>query len=81
VFSTEWLLVMSAESLSILAGSTLLELGVLTLEGAVLAFAGLQVACGGAWLAIVVPRERRDDEAETAGRDGPPESTTAEAVR
>jgi len=65
VFSTEWLFVTSAESLSILAGSTLLELGWLTLEEAVLAFGALQVACGLAWIAIVVPRERRDEAAET----------------
>jgi MFS family permease len=62
VFSTEWLLVMSAESLSILAGSALLELDWLTLEGGIRAFAGLQVACGLAWWAVVVPLERRDDE-------------------
>jgi MFS family permease len=66
VFSTDWLFVMSAESLSILVGSALLEFGWLTLEGAVLVFAGLQVASGLAWLAIVVPRERRDEQAEAA---------------
>ena len=82
VFSTDWFLVMSAESLSILVGSALLELGWLTLEGAVLAFAGLQIACGLAWLAIVVPRERRDDRAEATGRSGQTESSTAtEPVR
>jgi MFS family permease len=68
VFSTDWLLVMSAESLSIFVGSALLEMGLFTLETAVLAFAGLQVASGLAWLAIVVPRERRDERAEAAGR-------------
>lgn len=64
VFSTDWLLVMSADSVSILVGSALLELGWLTLNGAVMAFAVLQVVCGLAWLVVVVPRERRDDQAE-----------------
>ena len=63
VFSTEWLLVMSAESLSILVGSAMLELDWLTLEAAIRSFAGLQVACGLAWWAVVVPLERRADEA------------------
>lgn len=64
VFATDWLLVMSADSVSILVGSAFLELGWLTLNGAVMAFAVLQVACGLAWLVVVVPRERRDDQAE-----------------
>jgi hypothetical protein len=64
VFATDWLLVMSADSASILVGSALLELGWLTLNGAVMAFAALQVLCGLAWLLVVVPRERRDDQAE-----------------
>ena len=67
VFSTDWLFVMTAESLSILVGSALLEIGWLTLEGAVLAFAGLQMACGLGWLVIVVPRERRDEQKAAAG--------------
>jgi len=60
VLSTEWLLVMSAESISIFVGSGLLELGWLTLERAILAFGALQIASGLAWLLVVVPRERRD---------------------
>jgi Major Facilitator Superfamily. len=71
VFSTEWLLVMSAESLSIFAGSALLELNWLTLEGTILAFAIMQIVSGLAWLAIVVPLERRDDRADAAQADGP----------
>jgi MFS family permease len=63
VFSTDWLFVMGAESLSILVGSAVLELGWLSLEGAIRAFAALQVACGLAWWAVVVPLERRADEA------------------
>jgi MFS family permease len=66
VFSTDWLLVTSAESLSILVGSALLEVGWLTLEEAVLVFGGLQVLCGLAWCVVIVPRERRDEEAEAA---------------
>jgi MFS family permease len=61
VFSTEWLLVTSAESLSILVGSVLLEGGWMTLEGAILTFGGLQVLAGLAWLLVIVPRERRDE--------------------
>jgi MFS family permease len=66
IFSTEWLFVMSAESLSILVASALLELDWLSLNEAILLFAGLQVACGLAWLALIVPRERRDEEAEAS---------------
>ena len=69
VFSTDWLLVMSAESASILVASVLLEAGWLDLTMAFRVFAGLQIACGVAWLAVVVPRERRDDAAEAAARD------------
>ena len=61
VFSTEWLLVMSAESLSILLASLVLELGWLDLAGAIQVFAGLQVATGLAWVLIVVPREHAAD--------------------
>lgn len=74
VFSTDWLLVMSAESLSILVGSALLELGWLTLEEAVLMFAALQMACGLAWLMVVVPREQRDDQAEETATNEPAET-------
>ncbi len=66
VFSTDWLLVMSAESISIFLGSVVLEAGWLSLKGAVQTFAVLQVASGLAWLLTVVPRERRDDQAEAA---------------
>ncbi len=60
VFSTDWLLVMSAESVSIFAGSALLEAGWLGLAGAVQVFASLQVACGLVWIWTVVPQERTD---------------------
>jgi uncharacterized membrane protein len=81
VFSTDWLLVMSAESLSILVGSALLELGWLTLEDAVLVFGGLQVLCGLGWLAVIVPRERRDDAAEEAVRTEEKTQEPAGSVR
>jgi MFS family permease len=74
VFSTEWLFVTSAESLSILVGSALLELGWVTLKGAILGFGTLQIACGLAWLAIVVPRERRDERVEAAVSNKQPAS-------
>lgn len=64
VFSTEWLLVMLAESLSILAASWLLETGILDLRGAFRGFGFLQLLCGAAWLILVVPRERRADVRE-----------------
>ena len=60
LFATEWLLIMTADSLSILAASLLLETGLLDLPGVFLAFAGLQVLCGLLWLLGVVPRERRE---------------------
>jgi MFS family permease len=59
VFATEWLLIMLADSLSILAAATLLESGVLTLRGAFFTFAFVQVATAAVWFATVVPAERR----------------------
>jgi hypothetical protein len=60
---------MLAESTSIFTASLLLETGWVDLKTAFLAFAGLQIACGGLWILLVVPRERRDDEAEARERD------------
>ena len=59
VFATEWLLVMLADALSILAASLLLESDVLSLRTGFCLFAGLQVLCGLLWGLLVVPRERR----------------------
>ncbi len=59
VFATEWLLVMLADTVSILAASVLLETGVLDLRGSFQAFALLQIFCGVLWLVLVVPKERR----------------------
>ncbi len=66
IFATEWLLLTGADTVSILAAGLLLESRVLTLRGAVLAFAAVQVVSGLVWLATVVPGERRDEEAEAA---------------
>ena len=68
VFSTDYLLVMLAESVSILVASLVLEAGWLDLATAFQVFAGLQVACGVLWIALIVPRERRDDADEQAAR-------------
>lgn len=75
VFSTDWLLVMSAESVSILVGSVMLEVGWFSLEGAMRAFALLQMACGLGWLLTVVPRERRDERNDVSAVDGPSDAT------
>ena len=57
VFSTEWVVVMLADTASILMASLVLELGLLTLKQAVLAFACLQMVSGLIWLKTVVPAE------------------------
>lgn len=59
VFATEWLLVMLADALSILAASALLETGALDLRTCFRAFALLVVLCGLLWIALVVPKERK----------------------
>ncbi|MEM6784083.1 MAG: MFS transporter [Bacteroidota bacterium] len=60
VFSTEWIFLALAETMSLLVASALLEAEVVGLREAVLWLAGVQIVCGAAWLLIVVPRERRD---------------------
>jgi len=60
VFATEWLLLMIADTISILAASLLLETGTLGLRGTFLAFAAVQVVCSAVWFATVVPAERRE---------------------
>ncbi|GIV60816.1 MAG: MFS transporter [Rhodothermaceae bacterium] len=59
VFATEWLLVMLADTASILTASLLLEAGLLDLRGGFLTFAAFQVLCGLGWLAGIVPHEQR----------------------
>ncbi|PEN13566.1 MFS transporter [Longibacter salinarum] len=76
VFSTEWLLVMVAESVSIVVASVILELDLLTIRQTVLAFAGLQIASGLAWIPLVAPRERREEAEAAAERS----STTVETA-
>lgn len=59
VFATDWLLVMLADALAILAASTLLEVGLLDLRTGFIAFAIAQTLIGLLWLIIVVPKERK----------------------
>lgn len=66
VFASEWLLIMLADTLSILAASLLLETGRLDLRGCFLAFAGVQILTSAVWFATVVRAEGRDDAAERA---------------
>ena len=58
VFTADWLILALVESASTLAASLALEWGA-PLRGVVAAFAAVQVASGMAWLALVVPWERR----------------------
>lgn len=58
VFATEWLAVMVADTVAILAASLILDGEVLDLRGVLLLLAGLQFLCGVAWILVVVPRER-----------------------
>ena len=60
VFTADWLILALVESASTLAASIALERGV-PLRTAVLAFAGVQVASGVAWLVAMVPWERREE--------------------
>lgn len=59
VFATEWLLLMLADTVSILAASALLEAGWLTLRGGFLTFAGVQVVTAAVWFLTVARWERR----------------------
>ena len=67
VFATEWLLVMIADTLSILLASLLLELGAFDLATTFVVFALAQVAFGVLWLLIIVPKERQADDVEQEG--------------
>ncbi|MDX1545572.1 MAG: MFS transporter [Rhodothermales bacterium] len=58
VFATEWLLVMLADTVSILSASVLLEVGLVDLRLSFRIFALIQILCGLLWIAVVVPRER-----------------------
>ena len=58
VFSTDWLIVMSADTVSILAASLVLENHLLDLRQTLIVFASLQLITGFFWLKTVVPRER-----------------------
>ena len=58
VFATDWLLVMLAETFSIVVASLLLEYQILDLRLSFVVFALIQVICGLLWIGIVVPKER-----------------------
>ena len=60
IFATEWLLVMGMESLSILAASLVLEMGLLSLSETVTLFGIISIVSGLIWLFFVVPAEKRD---------------------
>jgi len=60
VFAMEWLLVMGMESVSILAASLVLEMGLLSLSETVFLWGAISVVCGVIWLFFVVPAEKRD---------------------
>ncbi len=57
IFATEWLLVMTAESLSILAAGALMEAGVLDLRGTIVALGAIQIVCGLLWVGWIRKRE------------------------
>ena len=59
VFSTEWLVVTVADSLSILIASLLMEAEILDLRTGIVVFGAVQVLCGLLWFALVVPSERQ----------------------
>ncbi len=61
VFASEWLLIMLADSVSILIASLVLQNHVLDLRQAIFIFAGIQVLTGVFWLFRVVPREKNAD--------------------
>jgi len=58
VFSTDWLIVMMADTVSILTASLILENDILDLRYTLILFAGLQIITGFIWLKTVVPQER-----------------------
>ena len=60
VFSTEWLLVTIADSVSILVASLLLEAELIDLRSGIVVFGALQVLSGLAWEVLVLPKERQD---------------------
>lgn len=66
VFATEWLILTLVDSAAIVASSLLLENGVFTLRQGMMAFAGLQIATGVAWLATVPRLEAAADRAAAA---------------
>ena len=78
VFATEWLLIMLAETGSILTAGLLLEFDLVSLPLAVGGFALAQAACGLLWLLVIVPRERRSEAQRTTDASAEPTSQIAE---
>lgn len=66
VFATEWLILTLVDSAAIVVASLLLESGALTLRQGMMAFAGLQIVTGAAWLLTVARLESAADLAEAA---------------
>jgi MFS family permease len=60
VFANEWLFVMGMETMSILAASLVLELGLLSLRNTVLGFGTLAILIGLFWMFWAVPAEKND---------------------
>ena len=58
VFSTEWLLVTLADSVSILAASLLLEFGWVDLRTGIVGFGVIEILSGVFWIILIVPPER-----------------------
>jgi MFS family permease len=67
VFATEWLLVMLADTVSILIASLLLESALFDLRSGFRLFAFVQILCGLVWMLFIVPRERRVTPADAPG--------------
>jgi hypothetical protein len=59
VFATEWLLLMLADSFSILVASLLLDAGIVDLRGAFLLFGLVLIVAAVAWSLVALPAEDR----------------------
>lgn len=68
IFATEWLILMAAESCSILLASLILEASVLDLRSTVQLFAAAQFLCGIMWTLVIVPREKAAETTESGYR-------------
>lgn len=57
IFATEWLLVMTAESLSILGAGALMQAGILDLRMTIVLLGAIQIVCGLMWVGWMMKRE------------------------